>query len=116
MRDLSPLLGDPEDLALVDSTVALPALTSIWTETMGAEPAELEEDLALVRHWFDPVAQGQRLRRELLELDPTIVDGVPGPPWTLEVAPATHLVTPEGRCLIDYLSNQCTDRPEGGTR
>lgn len=115
MRDLSPLLGDPEDLAQVDSTVALPALTSIWTETMGAEPADLEEDLALVRHWFDPVAQGQRLRRELLELDPTIVDGVPGPPWTLEVAPATHLVTPEGRCLIDYLSNQCTDRPEGGT-
>lgn len=115
MSDLSPLLGHPEDLARVDSTVALAALTSIWTETMGAEPADLEEDLALARRWFDPVAQGQRLRRELLALDATTVDGVPGPPWTLAVAPATHLVTPEGRCLIDYLSNRCANRPEGST-
>lgn len=115
MKDLSPLLGHPKELARVDSAAALAALASIWTETMGAEPADLEADLALARRWFDPVAQGQRLRRELLALDPTTVDGVPGPPWTLEVAPATYVVTPEGRCLIDYLSNRRADRPEGGT-
>jgi len=115
LTDLSPLLGNPEDLARLDAPAALHALTSIWAETMGAEPADLEEDLALTRRWFDPVAQGQRLRRELLALDTTTVDGVPDPPWTLKIAPATYLVTPEGRCLIDYLSNLCADRPERGT-
>ncbi len=78
---------------------------------MGAEPADLEGDLVLARRWFDPVAQGQRLRRELLALDATTVDGVPGPPWTMEVTPARYLVTPEGRCLIDYLSSQNADHP-----
>lgn len=94
--------------------MTLAALTSIWTETMGAEPADLEEDLASARRWFDPVAQGQRLRRELLALDSTFVDGEPGPPWTLEVGHETLLVTPEGRCLIDYLLNSNADRTEGG--
>ncbi|MCY3923456.1 MAG: hypothetical protein OXG27_13840 [Chloroflexi bacterium] len=115
MTGISPLLGHPEDLARLDPAVALDALTSIWVETMGTEPADLEEDLALARRWFDPVAQGQRLRRELLALNATTADGVPGPPWTLEVAPASYLVTPEGRCLIDYLSSRYSDRSEGGT-
>ncbi len=116
MSGLGPLLGDPADIAQLDASDALDALRLIWTQTMGAEPAKLEADLLLTRRWFDPVAQGQRLRRELSALEPVGADGTPGPPWTLEVAPGKHLVTPEGRCLIDYLCSETDGGLRGAVR
>ena len=47
----------------------LTSLTETWFITMGRMPSELQEDLQLCRRWFDPVAQGQRLRKELAQLD-----------------------------------------------
>jgi hypothetical protein len=88
------------------------ALTELWTLTMGQPPRELGEDLQLVKTWFDPVAQGQRLRRELA-LVADIPEGldVPGEPWTLEVGPRRRLVTPEGRCVVDLLESLNDERP-----
>jgi hypothetical protein len=78
---------------------------------MGQEPGALDSDLELVKRWFDPVAQGQRLRRELAELgelSSELVD--PGEPWALTVGPRRWLVTPEGRCVIDLLRRFPVDR------
>jgi hypothetical protein len=82
----------------------------IWKETMKKEPGDLQDDLALCRRWFDPVAQGQRLRRELSELNefPEAIAN-PGPPFTLEVASGKYLVTPEGRCALDLLEKLPAD-------
>jgi len=88
------------------------ALTKLWTLTMGQPPQDLGADLQLVKRWFDPVAQGQRLRRELASVAdiPGGLD-VPGDPWTLEVAQRKRLVTPEGRCVVDLLESYNDDRP-----
>lgn len=79
--------------------------------TMGQLPGAFREDLELVKRWFDPVAQGQRLRRELAEISemPEALDD-PGEPWTLAVGPGRWLVTPEGRCVIDMLGRFPDDR------
>lgn len=85
----------------------LQLLSSLWVQTMGQSLGELDADLELCKRWFDPVAQGQRLRRELADLP-----DAPGPeeelvepwePWTVWVGPRKLLITPEGRCAIDLL-------------
>ncbi len=78
---------------------------------MGSEVADLEGDLALCRRWFDPVAQGQRLRRELSGIRPMSNDILdPGPPFTFRVAAKQSIVTPEGRCALDLLIQLDHDR------
>lgn len=80
---------------------------------MGALPSNLEADLAACHRWFDPVAQGQRLRRELSlleELPDDLLRLDPGPPSTLAVGPRRRLLTPEGRCAIDILQ-ELSGRP-----
>jgi hypothetical protein len=100
------LLGLPERIE--DSTLRSwsAALDQTWEATMQARPSALEADLLLCRRWFDPVAQGQRLRRELgelQELPEELLD--PGPPLTFRVGPRKRLVTPEGRCALDLLQD-----------
>lgn len=71
---------------------------------------ELEEDLELCRRWFDPVAQGQRLRREIAALHSIPSDvQVPGEPLTFAVDKDKYLVTPEGRCAIDLFQRISSD-------
>jgi hypothetical protein len=81
-------------------------ITETWLITMDAPPRVLESDLAMCRRWFDPVAQGQRLRRELNALPPAPT-GFPNPgePLVLAVGGGRRLVTPEGRCALDLLLN-----------
>jgi hypothetical protein len=81
-------------------------LSILWKLSMGEDPASLDSDLAATRRWFDPVAQGQRLRRELPNI-PQIPDDIsdPGPPMTFAVSPNQRLVTPEGRCALDLLNH-----------
>lgn len=103
--------------SLLDSLRALDAdaarelarqLVGIWIATIGSPPGGLEDDLSACRAWFDPVAQGQRLRRELAALPElaTNLQGV-GDPFILEVGNARALVTPEGRCALEVLN--CAD-------
>jgi hypothetical protein len=89
----------------------LDALIEVWTVTMGRPPGDLNDDLELIKRWFDPVAQGQRLRRELSAIE-GVQPGleVPGEPWTVEVGSSKWLVTPEGRCAIDVLQSYPDDR------
>ena len=86
-------------------------LSNAWAAVFGQPIGELDDDLALVRRWFDPVAQGQRLRREISELTP-MPDGLndPLPPLTVGLGTGKWLVTPEGRCALDLLQQLPKDR------
>lgn len=91
----------------IDETVAISLRSSLhvaWKIIVRDEPRNLDDDLELCRRWFDPVAQGQRLRRELAQLSELPRDlSNPGDPYTLTVAKQKWLVTPEGRCCLDLL-------------
>lgn len=112
MTEVPSLLQLPEQLERSTASSMVRALTAIWTLTMGQPPQEVGADLELIKRWFDPVAQGQRLRRELASVA-DVPDGldVPGEPWTMQVGPSKRLVTPEGRCVIDLLQTLGDDRP-----
>ena len=87
------------------------SLSTIWQQTMDCGVGELEDDLILCRRWFDPVAQGQRLRRELAALrqvDDSVTD--PGPPFTFYIGATRSIVTPEGRCVLELLRHLERDR------
>ncbi|MGH8545522.1 MAG: hypothetical protein ACREX3_18235 [Gammaproteobacteria bacterium] len=80
------------------------SLIETWTLTVGKPPRDLADDLQTCRRWFDPVAQGQRLRRELSalpELPLELED--PGEPLIAHVGVRKRIVTPEGRCALDLL-------------
>src|SRR5256885_10207583 len=46
-------------------------LDRTWTNMTGQHPGELNADLQLCKRWFDPIAQGHRLRRELAQVPST---------------------------------------------
>jgi hypothetical protein len=98
------LLGLREQLAPAERDRLEQALATIWRATMGSEPGALDTDLAACLKWFDPVARGERLRRELPTI-PQLADHVtdPGPPFTFQVNRGVVLVTPEGRCALELL-------------
>lgn len=105
----SPFLGTGIDLG---GLIARPhakqlavSLTQLWTLTMSTPLADLAGDLELLRRWFDPVAQGSRLRRDLQRLPaPASTWQDPGPPLSLTAPDNKRLLTPEGRCALEILS------------
>ena len=106
------LLGVEGYVDSAKSAALVSALRRSWTATIGGPPGDLEGDLRETRRWFDPVAQGQRLRRELAALDPLPEDlADPQPPFTVAVGTGKWLVTPEGRCALDLLEHLPKDRP-----
>jgi hypothetical protein len=98
------LLGLPVHMDRSEAGLLLLRLEVIWQTSFGVALGDLDDDLRACKRWFDPVAQGQRLRRELSEL-PELPDDLidPGDPLTFRVADRKLLVTPEGRCVADIL-------------
>lgn len=107
---LSGLLGLDADLR----APVLRFLEDTWQVTTGSFPTGLSHDLGVCRRWFDPVAQGQRLRAELLDLPPWPPGPNPGPPFTLAAGDSSGLVTPEGRCAMDVLAKWIADPSRAG--
>ena len=87
-------------------------LSEAWEAAFEKPIGDLDDDLEAARRWFDPVAQGQRLRREISNLDP-MPEHLTSlrPPLTLSVGQGRWLVTPEGRCVLDLLKNLPKDQP-----
>jgi hypothetical protein len=74
---------------------------------MGERPGALIDDLERLRIWFDPVAQGQRLRKAFELLAPYDSSTFKlGEPYVMPVGESRFLVTPEGRCLLDLIEAQ----------
>jgi hypothetical protein len=86
-----------------DAQEAARELRVAWAAQTGGPPADLAKDLASLGRWFDPKARGERLRRELASLPrstPTLKE-----PFILSAGEGRHLVTPEGRCLLELLAS-----------
>jgi hypothetical protein len=99
-------LGFADQIIETEALELRSQLAFLWNHVVGGPPGKLDEDLDRCRRWFDPVAQGARLRKELAlvpEVPATWVD--PGDPWTMPVGESRFLVTPEGRCALDLLQN-----------
>lgn len=111
-RQQPSLLGLPEYLENNKVLSIRFALEEMWKATIGSPPGELGADLDKCKQWFDPVAQGKRLRNDitqLQELPSNLTD--PGPPLTILVGPGKALVTPEGRCALELLSKLGSQGP-----
>jgi len=111
-RQQPSLLGLPEYLDNNTAWSIRFALEEMWKATIGSPPGELGSDLDKCKQWFDPVAQGKRLRHDitqLQELPSNLAD--PGPPFTILVGPGKRLVTPEGRCALELLSRLESEGP-----
>src|SRR6266516_1249223 len=104
------LLGLPDYIEYDQALALISALERTWEAVVGAPPGDLDSDLTICRRWFDPVAQGQRLRRELAQL-PLLPEDLadPGEPMTLTVDSRKRLVTPEGRCALSLLKQLVRD-------
>ena len=86
-------------------------LSKAWEAVFEHPIGDLNDDLEVARRWFDPVAQGQRLRREISKLDPMPEDLIdPQSPLTLSLVQGKWLVTPEGRCVLDLLKSLPKDQ------
>jgi hypothetical protein len=106
MTEEPALLGIAGYLEGARVEALITALRKSWTATMGRSPGNLEDDLEESRRWFDPVAQGQRLRRDLARLAPLPKDiDDPGQPLSFPLGPRKWLITPEGRSVLDLLEH-----------
>lgn len=79
-------------------------LCSLWFACHHQGPAGLRSDLDLHRRYFDPVAQGRRLRLALLALDPIALPGPLLPVQAIVIDVERVLITPEGRIGIELLA------------
>ena len=111
MTDDASLFGIPDQVTHAQVEQLIFDLSRAWETVFDQPVGELENDLVIIRRWFDPVAQGQRLRREISDL-PVMPEslGDPQPPLTVGLGPGRWLVTPEGRCALDLLKQLPAER------
>jgi hypothetical protein len=79
-------------------------LTACWNAAFDTDPVDLGSDIqALRRSYFDPVAQGQRLRRALSDVDGLSREVNLPESLALELDDDRRLITPEGRACLDLV-------------
>lgn len=103
--------GLPSHLDRRTADTLLRDLTLLWQALFGAT-GPLGEDLERLRRWFDPVAQGERLRREIAILPaPPPLQGRVLEPLVVAVGEGRMLITPEGRCALELLHRKLEVAP-----
>jgi hypothetical protein len=79
-------------------------LMLLWEDAASGAPGALDEDLELLRkRFFDPVAQGKRLREALVSLPLRPQASALPEPLRMLVADDRAVITPEGRAAIELL-------------
>jgi hypothetical protein len=98
-------LGLPDVISRSSALGLAKALRRLFEYSFG-ESRTLEDDLAASARFFDPVAQGQRLRRELELLDesPVQVEELPSD-WILVLPRSRAILTPEGVVAMHVLQD-----------
>lgn len=89
-------------------------ITRLWIVQTGRSPGSLRDDLELLKRWFDPVASGERLRREVGRAPRREIAQIQ-PPLIYPINDEAVLVTPEGRVALDLLEAAIAN-PLGSTR
>lgn len=96
-------LGLPAAQSRSEAQLLAESLGALFTETIGPLQ-DVARDLQALKRFFDPVATGARLRRELAGLPPApSASLVLAAPLVIEVTPERRLITPEGRVALDLL-------------
>lgn len=96
-------LGIPSSLSRDQAERLVDGLEELWTASMGPL-RNLGRDLGALKRFFDPVASGERIRRELRNLPPAPASARSlEPPLALRVDQSKLLVTPEGRVALGLL-------------
>jgi hypothetical protein len=81
-------------------------LSELWQAAHRRPPGALRPDLAAQHSYFDPVAQGRRLREAMLEIEPVdLPAGLVAGEMRLDVDGQRVLITPEGRIALALLNN-----------
>src|SRR4051794_15387053 len=101
---VSAVFGLPEYLPRADARSMCEALETLWRACHGQAPGALRLDLELHRRFFDPVAQGKRLRATLLTITPNVPAHGLSPTQTIAVDEDRTLITPEGRVALELLT------------
>lgn len=79
-------------------------LDELWGDAVRSLPGDLDEDLDLLRkRFFDPVAQGKRLRAELVSLPLRPSARELPEPLRMMIDEERAVITPEGRAAMDLL-------------
>jgi hypothetical protein len=79
-------------------------LSELWQAAHQRSPGALRPDLAAHHSYFDPVAQGQRLRDAMTAIEPVALsDELLAPVMRLEIDGERWLITPEGRIALALL-------------
>lgn len=102
------VFGIPAVLAGNECAALIRDLTELWRLTYGQVPGNLDNDLELCRHLFDPLARGQTLRDRLAQLQPTPrhlarTSNLPGEPLVMDAGEGTLIVGLEARLLLGLL-------------
>ena len=116
-RDAYAFFGIKSEMTGPEAEEMRKSLAALWRNQIEALPAShrkaarlrlddlsadaLESDLDLMKHWFDPIASGKRLREVLssIPIAPTFEGSLPAPA-ILIVDSERSLLTPEGRVLL----------------
>jgi hypothetical protein len=110
-KDSMPWWSLPRSWSLEDAQELVDDLVGAWRAQMGRLPGHLDSDLASLDLYFHPLAAGRRLRPALAELPVTFMRSRYAiEPLILAVGPSQHLVTPEGRVVLDALSKELNER------
>lgn len=79
-------------------------LEVLWRASVQSAPGALDDDIELLRkRFFDPVAQGKRLREQLMGLQPHASPITLPEPLRMSVDDGRTVVTPEGRAALELL-------------
>lgn len=111
MNETLTTFGVPRLMRAAQAEALREELVGLWRDAHGLPPAELAADLDLHRdRYFNPVAQGARLREALAELPKRTAAPVVAPSQlALEVMPGRWLITPEGRVILGMLQRSMPD-------
>ncbi|MHB8233804.1 MAG: hypothetical protein ACYDHT_04050 [Solirubrobacteraceae bacterium] len=105
--------GLPERLPRYAAEQLHGTLTELWLMCHRRYPGALRPDLELHRHYFDPVAQGKRLRQALLSISPFTAPGPLAPSQAIPVDSDRLLITPEGRVALELLDVALGEHSDG---
>ncbi|MFL9684005.1 hypothetical protein [Streptomyces sp. KL110A] len=102
------VFGVPAILTGDECVALIRDLTQLWHLSYDRAPGALEADLAMCKHFFDPVARGHSLRDRLGQLPPTPADllrraGHYGEPLITQVGDNVSLVGIEARLMLELL-------------
>src|SRR5437016_3609044 len=95
------LFGVPTGLSRAEAEDLARFLRAAWESQYGSLPTLLSTDLRLLERYFNPNAQGRRLREQIQSLQPISVVplSIPGELF-IPLGPERGLVTPEGRVAL----------------